>query len=51
MSLAFEHLSREGKLNKIREQLQLSSVSGYPIPAPWVVWLLEEYTALCGRLK
>ena len=40
MSAAFEHLSREGKLNKIIEHLQ--SPFGYPVPASWVEWLFEE---------
>jgi len=40
MSGAFEHLSREGKFNKIREHLE--SPLGYPVPAPWVEWLLGE---------
>lgn len=42
MSDAFENLSREGKTNKIREHLALSEKTGYPVPAPWVKWLLEE---------
>jgi hypothetical protein len=40
MSNAFENLSREGKINKIREHLQ--QPGGYPVPAPWVKWLLSE---------
>lgn len=40
MSAAFNLLSNEGKLNKIREHLQLQS--GVPVPAPWVEWLIRQ---------
>lgn len=36
---AFENLSPEGKLQKIRQHLD---GSGHPVPAPWVEWLLAN---------
>lgn len=36
---AFEKLSPEGKMQKIRQHLD---GSGHPVPAPWVEWLLAN---------
>jgi hypothetical protein len=38
MSAAFEKLSDESKLQKIRQHIG----DGWPVPAPWVQWLLDH---------
>jgi hypothetical protein len=38
--IAFDGLSPEGKLSKIRQHL--NSPLGYPVPSKWVRWLVEQ---------
>lgn len=44
VDIAFEKLSDAGKLIKIRYHLGLPG--GYPIPAPWVQWLMTKILGL-----
>jgi hypothetical protein len=41
--IAFDKLDESGKLVKIRHHIAWSKKMGYPVPAPWVGWLLEAY--------
>ena len=50
--MKFDSATPKEKLLKISEHIRKSEEGmGFPVPSPWIVWLLEEYRQLPGALE